>query len=168
MTDCILERWTKRFLKAAEADDFAAFRKHLERLGALRARPATPRSQQPICSRCTRGSQRWMSARGVSAVCWQSKTYNPRRATGVRYVATFGTSRVRQRAHPRRGCCEIDLADLNGVMWNQYKCGGTTSFGFPAWTAARWAAASWTAWKRPSRTTSVSTIVKMNLPEFLS
>ena len=119
MNDCILERWVKRFLKAAEADDFAVFRKHLERLGA----PGTPRDAalattcmlsmySPFAAvDCPRGSFRHLLAK---------QDYNPRRASGVRYAATFDIFGFASARILVEDIADIDLADLNLVIWNEY------------------------------------------------
>jgi hypothetical protein len=123
MTDSILERWAKRFLKAAGADDFVTFRKHLERLGA----PGTPHDAALATTYMLSMYYGFVAIDGRLSDFRRllaKQTYNPRHATGVRYVATFGICHFATARILVEDIAEIDLADLNGVMWNQYKVAG--------------------------------------------
>lgn len=123
MTDCILQRWTERFLKAAEADDFAVFRKHLQRLGA----PGTPRDAALATTYMLSMYSGFVALDGARSGFRRllaKQTYDPRRATGVRYAATFGICHFASVRILIEDVAEIDLDDLNGVMWNQYKVAG--------------------------------------------
>ena len=124
MTDRILQRWSEPF---PEGGGGRRFRGLPQAPGATR-QSGTPRDAaaelQPICSRCIRVSQRWIVRTAASAALLAKQTYNPRRAAGVRYAATFGICHFASVRILIEDVAEIDLDDLNGVMWNQYKVAG--------------------------------------------
>ena len=123
MSERALNRWADRFRAEAEADGYRLLRRHLRRLKA----PGT--AQEMVDATVT------IMALACAATMMDhsperfrrllaKQTYDPKDARGGRYVVTFGVADKFCARAVVGELKEIDLADMNGVMWWEHELAG--------------------------------------------
>ena len=123
MSERAVNRWADRFRAEAEADGYRLLRRHLRRLKA----PGTP--QQLVDATITivemsRAYSTIDNTLGHFSELLAKQTYDPTDAPGGRYVLTFGIANRFSARAVLGELKEIDLADLNGVMWWEHELAG--------------------------------------------
>ena len=128
MSKTLLDRWERAFRAAAQTDDCARFREHLQRL----ALPNKPELVLEGTVSAVRMASAYLSIDGGDKAVRQllrMQTYNPVKATDARYVLTFDIFRKAfARILVDATLQPLDLADLYGSPWNDYKMAGFDSF----------------------------------------
>jgi hypothetical protein len=132
----LLDRWERAFRAAAQTDDCASFRRHLRRL----ALPNKPKLVLEGTVSAVRMGSAYLSMDGRDKAVRQllrMQTYNPAEATDARYVLTFDIFRKAfARILVDATLQPLDLADLYGSPWDDYKRVGFDSFwiSHPDWS----------------------------------
>jgi hypothetical protein len=120
----ILRKWEREFRRAALADGFANLRDHLRRLDLPDSPSLLLEGTIHVMRMCfvwaavdnrTKGFDEFLAM----------QTYDPTRATGARFTATFdifGRAFARIQLDSEFG--NVDLADLYGSAWDAYRLVG--------------------------------------------
>jgi hypothetical protein len=128
MSETLLDRWERAFRAAAVKDDCANFRGHLQRL----ALPNKPELVLEGTVSAVRMASAYLSMDGRDKAVGQllrMQTYDPAEATDARYVLTFDIFRKAfARILVDATLQPLDLADMYGSMWDDYKMVGFDSF----------------------------------------
>ena len=132
MSEELLDRWEYDFRAAARADGCAMFRKHLRHLRLSELHNRHVRRNEPrlmleatvslvrmICAYATIDNHAKKLGRFLNM-----QKYNPSDATDARYVFTFDLYKAFARVLVKTKDRTIDLADLYGCAWSDYKVVG--------------------------------------------
>jgi hypothetical protein len=133
MSEELLDQWEQDFRAAARADGYAMFREYLRdlRLSELHNRhvrrnepqlmlEATVSLVRKICAYATIDNHAKKLGRFLNM-----QKYNPAEATDARYVFTFDIwGKAFARVLVKTKVQTIDLADLYGCAWSDYKVAG--------------------------------------------
>jgi hypothetical protein len=136
MSKILLDRWERAFRAAAVKDDCACFRGHLRRLEL----PDKPKLVLEGTVSAVRMASAYLCIDGRDKAVSQflcMQTYNPAEATDARYVLTFDIFRKAfARILVDATLQPLDLADLYGSPWDDYKMAGFDSFwiSHPDWS----------------------------------
>ena len=132
---CDFDAWARTFRAAAEADDFAIFRDHLRRLGL-------PDEPLLLLEGTIHFVVMWASFASLDQPggfdrLLAMQTYDPEQATDSCYCFTFDLcGRAYARVLVDTGFKNLDLADMNSALWNEYQVAGYTGFwiSHPDWS----------------------------------
>jgi len=133
MNEELLDQWERDFRAAARADDYAMFREHLGRLlpqehPGQRLRPDEPQSMLEATIRIVRMCSAFASLDGRGQEFGRflnMQKYNSAEATDARYVFTFDLwGKAFARILVEAELQTLDLADLYGTPWSDYKVVG--------------------------------------------
>jgi hypothetical protein len=122
-----LNQWIRDFRKAAKADKLALFRDHLKRLGLPDEPEQLLKGTIEVVTACCA----YLNVDGRPFTEFLAmQRYNPADAPDAKYTFTFdlcGKAYARLLAPVKAPLKQIDLADLYGHPWQEYKvCGYQT------------------------------------------
>lgn len=133
MSEELLDQWEQGFRAAARADGFAVFREHLRRLSprkhlGRRLRRDEPQLMLEATIRMVRMCSAYATVDDRTEEFGQflnMQKYNPAEATDARYVFTFDLcGKAFSRVLVEKKVQTLDLADLYGSPWSDYKVVG--------------------------------------------
>jgi len=126
MSSATLKRWMLKFRKDAEADNFGLFRAHLHRLGL----PDEPELLLAGTIDVVIASAAYASLDKQSFGAFlKLQRYDPSKATDAKYALTFDLcGKAFGRVLVTKQADILDLADLYGHPWEDYKVCGYHSF----------------------------------------